>query len=127
MLWRRLTNALIERTLRFKAGAKLVVESGTNAAATEISMTELKAINDVAGADLAKIDGITNGTAAANKAVVLGATKNIDTFRMTGKLYTPQAAPETSTDTATLTDAQMLSGILVATPTAAAAYTTLTG
>lgn len=35
--------------------------------------------------------------------------------------------PETATATATLTAAQMLSGILVATPTAAAAYTTLTG
>jgi len=37
------------------------------------------------------------------------------------------STPETATDTATLTAAQMLSGILVATPTAAAAYTTLTG
>jgi hypothetical protein len=46
---------------------------------------------------------------------------------MTGKLFTPQSAPETATDTATLTAAQMLSGILVATPTAAAAYTMLTG
>jgi hypothetical protein len=73
------------------------------------------------------LEDVTAGTAAASKALVLGTTKNIDSFRMTGKLFTPQAAPETSTDTATLTSAQMLSGILVATPTGAAAYTTLTG
>jgi hypothetical protein len=38
-----------------------------------------------------------------------------------------QAAPQTATDTATLTVAQMLGGLLVATPTAAAAYTMPTG
>ena len=36
-------------------------------------------------------------------------------------------APETATNTAGLTDAQMLSGVLVGTPTAAAAYTVRTG
>lgn len=41
--------------------------------------------------------------------------------------FVAQGAPETATDTATLTVAQMLCGILVATPTAAAAYTTPTG
>ena len=44
-----------------------------------------------------------------------------------GKRIGTQATPETATDTASLTDAQMLSGILVATPTAAAAYTLRTG
>lgn len=38
-----------------------------------------------------------------------------------------QVAPQTATGTATLTAAQMLGGILVATPAAAAAYTVLTG
>ena len=37
------------------------------------------------------------------------------------------AAPATATDTATLSDAQMLNGVIVATPTAAAAYTMRTG
>lgn len=41
--------------------------------------------------------------------------------------FVVQGAPTTATDTATLTVTQMLSGILVATPTAAAAYTTPTG
>lgn len=81
----------------------------------------------VSAAEFAFIDGVTAGTATASKALVLGATKDINSFRMTGKLFTPQATPETAADTASLTDAQMLSGILVATPTAAAAYTVRTG
>jgi hypothetical protein len=124
--WKDVANLRVFNTLRFKRDAVMVTENA-DGSTTSMSVTELAALNDLAAADLQKIDGITNGTAAANKAVVLGATKNIDSFRMTGKLFTPQAAPETSADTATLTDAQMLSGILAATPTAAAAYTVRTG
>ena len=45
----------------------------------------------------------------------------------TGTMGKTQAAPETATDTTTLTSAQMLGGILVSTPTTTATYTTLTG
>jgi hypothetical protein len=114
--WKDFKNVRIFKSIRFKSGAKFVLENTGSTPADEVLLAELR-----------KLDAITNGTAAANKAMVLGATKNIDSFRMTGKLFTPQAAPETATDTATLTDAQMLSGILVATPTAAAAYTVRTG
>jgi hypothetical protein len=41
--------------------------------------------------------------------------------------FRKMAAPATATDTASLTDAQMVAGVLVATPTAAAAYTVRTG
>lgn len=44
-----------------------------------------------------------------------------------GRSYFQVPTPETATGTASLTDAQMLSGILVSTPTAAAAYTVRTG
>lgn len=44
-----------------------------------------------------------------------------------GKAIGHQDTPENATDTTTLSDAQMLTGILVATPTAAAAYTMRTG
>ncbi len=44
-----------------------------------------------------------------------------------GRLMLTQATPPTATATATLTAAQMLGGILVATPAAVASYTTLTG
>ncbi|OGT57517.1 MAG: hypothetical protein A3E01_08235 [Gammaproteobacteria bacterium RIFCSPHIGHO2_12_FULL_63_22] len=110
----------------FKKGAVMKVTSDVGVVST-LNMAELTALDSIGAADLAKIDGITNGENAAGKAVVLGATKNTDSFRMTGKLFTPQAAPETAADTAGLTDAQMLTGILAATPTAAAAYTVRTG
>lgn len=51
-----------------------------------------------------------------------GAVINRGTFQ----LY-KTGTPATATDTASLSDAQMLAGILVATPTAAAAYTVRTG
>ena len=91
--------------------AELAVLGGVTASAAELNL----------------VDGSVAGTAVASKALVLGATKNVDSFRMSGKLFTPQAAPETAADTVSLTDAQMLTGILAATPTAAAAYTVRTG
>ena len=91
--------------------AELAVLGGVTASAAELNL----------------VDGSVAGTAVASKALVLGATKNVNSFRMSGKLFTPQAAPETAADTVSLTDAQMLTGILAATPTAAAAYTVRTG
>src|SRR5688572_6203693 len=79
MLWRRLTNAIIEKTLLFKNGAVMKVTS-TTGAETTLDMAELASLQDIAASDLAKIDGITNGTAAANKALVLGASKEIATI-----------------------------------------------
>lgn len=65
---------------------------------------------------------LTSSTLATlTSLIVTGATY------LRGDIFFNQAAPQTATDTATLTSAQMLGGILVATPTAAAAYTTLTG
>ena len=48
-------------------------------------------------------------------------------FVFRGKKYHGMVDPQTATATATLTAAQMLGDIIVATPAAAAAYTTLTG
>lgn len=45
---------------------------------TEIDLTELAAIEGIAAADLAKIDGITNGTVAVGKAIVPTTDKHID-------------------------------------------------
>ncbi len=75
----------------------------------------------------AMVGNVTAGTVSASATIVAGASKDIDTLNITGKLFENQGAPETATDTATMTDAQMLSGILVATPTVAAAYTLRTG
>lgn len=51
-----------------------------------------------------------------------GGTFDRATFR-----FKKMPAPQTATDSASLTDAQMTGGVLVATPTAAAAYTVRTG
>ena len=48
-------------------------------------------------------------------------------FARSNKRFMSMPTPATATDTASLTDAQMISGVLVATPTAAAAYTVRTG
>lgn len=54
-------------------------------------------------------------------------TMDLGYYRETGELFSPMPTPQTSTGTVTLTAAQMLGGVLVATPAAAAAYTVLTG
>lgn len=53
------------------------------------------------------------------------ATDQVQYFR--DQVLNVQAAPTTATGTVTLTAAQMLGGIIEATPTATATYTTLTG
>jgi hypothetical protein len=75
MLWRKMTNAIIEKTLTFAKGAKLYATSSTGVK-TEIDMTELAALNSVASADVQKVVGITNGTFAASKAMVLNSSGN---------------------------------------------------
>ena len=77
MLWRKLTNAIIEKKLLFKKGAILTVTSDAGAE-SNIDLAELAALDGIAASDLAKIDGITNGTSAAGKAVVLTTGKIID-------------------------------------------------
>ena len=59
---------------------------------------------------------------AKNGSGLDGGTFNRGTFQ-----FRKMATPATATDTASLSDAQMTAGVLVATPTAAAAYTVRTG
>lgn len=74
----------------------------------------------------------TNGNASGGSVILQPGAKNgsgLDggafnrgTFR-----FVKMPAPQTATDTASLSDAQMTGGVLVGTPTAAAAYTVRTG
>lgn len=66
----------VRSALVFGKGATLVATSSAGVQ-TSIDMTELAALNDLAAGDLAKIDGITNGTGAAGKALVLGSSGQI--------------------------------------------------
>lgn len=79
MLDRRYKKVKVDGKLIMGKGASIVATSSAGVETT-LDMTELAALNDIAAADLAKIDGITNGTAAANKAVVLDASKGISTI-----------------------------------------------
>jgi hypothetical protein len=72
----------------------------------------------------APVVGVTAGTATASKALIVDAARGITGFRDTRA--TPlfkQAAPAATTNTATLTAAQMMTGLISGTPTAAAIYT----
>lgn len=77
--WKNFASLSIFKSLRFKKGAVITTENDDNTT-TDISISELVALNDLGATDLAKIDGITNGTAAAGKALVLGASKEIATI-----------------------------------------------
>ena len=65
-------------------------------------------------ADLEKIDGITNGTIAANKAVVADANKDVTTFRnctATTFIGALTGNADTATSAATLTTARTIGGV----------------
>ena len=75
-LWRKFTNVIVGKVLLLAKGAIIKV-TNTDGSITEIDLTELAAINSIGAADLAKIDGITNGTGAAAKALVLDSSADI--------------------------------------------------
>ena len=79
-LWEKLTNLGIAGKLRLGRNATLVVENSDLTEST-INLTELAALDGIAASDLAKIDGITNGTVAAGKAAVVDSNKDIGDFR----------------------------------------------
>jgi len=76
MLQQKYSNVKVTRELRVGEAANIVVENADGTEST-ISLTELAALDGIAAADLAKIDGITNGTGAAGKALVLDASGNV--------------------------------------------------
>jgi len=80
MLDRKYRRVRVDQKLVMGKGAKLIATSSAGVETT-LDMTELAALNDIAAADLAKIDGITNGTVAAGKAVVVDSNKDASSFR----------------------------------------------
>jgi hypothetical protein len=75
----------ITKKLRLGAHAKMDVNG------TEIDLTELAAIADLTATDLQKIDGITNGTGLASKALVLDSSGNV-AMPATGNMGLSRAA-----------------------------------
>src|SRR3990167_2095148 len=78
-LWEKFANLFVGGKLTLGKGASIVVTNSDLTTST-INLAELAALDGLAASDLAKIDGITNGTAAAGKALVLGASKEIATI-----------------------------------------------
>jgi len=78
--WHKVRDLLVFGQVRFKKGATLVTEN-SDGSTTSMDVAELAALNDLGAADLAKIDGITNGTVTASKAAVVDANKDIGDFR----------------------------------------------
>lgn len=68
MLWRKLTNAIVEKTLRLGKNAVIQI---TNANGT---------VSTVSLAEQAVLDGVTAGTVTASKAVVVDSSKNVTGF-----------------------------------------------
>jgi len=77
--WKKFANIEVLKALYIKKGAVITVENADRTL-TNVDVAELAALNSIAAADLAKIDGITNGTAASGKALVLGASGEIATI-----------------------------------------------
>jgi len=83
MLDQKFSKVRVARELKMGQGAQIVVTSATGTEST-VDLAELAALDNIAAADLAKIDGITNGAAAAGKALVLGSSKEISTITTLG-------------------------------------------
>lgn len=66
--------------LELLSTSNFVITNATTGVQTTVDMTEIAALDAIGAADLAKIDGITNGVAAINKALVLGASGEIATI-----------------------------------------------
>ncbi len=112
--WKNFSNLQIFKTLRMKAGAVIKVEN-TDGTVSDVNLAELAALDGIAASDLAKIDGITNGTLAAGKAWTSDAS--LDTVMPTGGLLTVQsgsAVTLSSGSTLTLSGAVVQAPVFVA-------------
>lgn len=95
----------IFQKLRLKKNAEFEIEQADGTLST-IDVAELAAIDSIAAADLAKIDGITNGTGAAGKALVLDANGDVDDgvgqIRQTGATLATEAGTGITAGTGTV-------------------------
>lgn len=73
--WKIFHNLRVLGKLRMGANSTILLENADHTVST-IDLTELAAIDSIGASDLAKIDGITNGTVAAGKAIVVDSNKD---------------------------------------------------
>lgn len=79
-LHERVDNITVTNKIRMGRNSVMETEN-SDGTTTTLNLTELAALDDLGAADFAKIDGITNGTIAAGKAVVVDANKDAGDFR----------------------------------------------
>lgn len=72
----RISDLTVTQFLRLTPNAVIQIRNADGTIST-VNLAELAAIDSVGAADLAKIDGITNGTGAAGKALVLDSSGNV--------------------------------------------------
>ena len=116
-------------------GGAVAIAGGANANTTDgaggaVTMTGGAGKGTGAGGGVGIAGGAAAGSGNGGAVVVTtGASGSgiAGNIHLRAKVLGYQGTPETAADTASLSDAQMLSGILVGTPTAAAAYTVRTG
>lgn len=80
MLDRIFSLVRVNRKLIMGKNSTMVVTSSTGTE-TSIDMTELAALNSINATELGFLDGVTAGTAAASKAVVLDSNKDVSALR----------------------------------------------
>lgn len=76
MLQQKFSKVHVSNEMKFGKGAVIKTTNSAGAEST-IDLAELAALDNIGAADLAKIDGITNGTGAAGKALVLDSSGNV--------------------------------------------------
>ena len=116
-------------------GGAVAIVGGANANTTNgdgggVSTTGGAGKGTGVGGEVGIAGGAAAGSGDGGAVVVTTGTSGsgiAGNIHLRAKVLGYEGTPETATDTASLTDAQMLSGILVGTPTAAAAYTVRTG
>ncbi len=116
-------------------GGAVTVTGGANANTTNgaggaVTVTGGAGKGTGVGGEVGIAGGAAAGSGDGGAVVVTTGTSGsgvAGNIHLRAKVLGFQGTPETATDTAALTDAQMLSGILVGTPTAAAAYTVRLG
>lgn len=105
-LWKKFTELLITKKLRLGKNAVIEITNPDNSTST-LSLSEQ-----------AVLDGVTAGTVTASKAVVVDSNKDVGDFRdltaayLFGIAAPTQGAPHAATTSATLTAANILTGII---------------
>lgn len=102
--------------LELLSTSNFIITNASTGVQTTVDMTEIAALDAIGAADLAKIDGITNGTVVAGKAVVPTTDKHIDALVISdggfalgagaGTVVTATAAELNYNDVTTLGTAQ---------------------